>query len=576
MGTYYVYVGERNDARQMHGIGRLTYANGNVYEGSFVLDKPNGNGVLSLRNENGIYEGEFVNGLRYGTGKYVCPSYVYEGSWVNDQKNGPGRIIYTELNETYDGEWFEDQKSGVGRYTYPDGSFYIGSYKDNQRQGQGKFNFTNGDIFAGIYTNDKISFGKLTFNHENDFYEGEFMDNKFHGKGRLTRKVNGYEYIGEFENGLKNGIGRLIYGSGDIYQGNFSNDNMNGYGVFYLVNGDHYEGLFKNNLYHGQGKYFWKKLNYYWEGTFANGKKDLGCRVKSPSKVKVKNNDPVENLNEVVSKAIIHDVLSTESPLQNLSSLDMSIDVTPPTKFTMNQWFHLRDLLWLFGYPCRNLKEKIKKSPNGTKTFYYKDKRFLPFKFAVLMNSVQKNYVSNLDKIVAFSGQIGECFVKYMICDDSVLRCYKTLPFQQSSVTTNNHFKKKFSHDVLNALNNLQGKKVSNNVNFKRMLVEAIYLLGSNLLCNHIQREYHKAWSKTYKWYMVLREETEVDKWLKQVNLSQYSFYFRKLGANKIADLAADCKNETLLTIEKVLPDCTKVIKNLHLRKFMREIKQAI
>ena len=480
------------------------------------------------------------------------------------------------MNETYDGEWFEDQKSGVGRYTYPDGSFYIGSYKDNQRQGQGKFNFTNGDIFAGIYTNDKISFGKLTFNHENDFYEGEFMDNKFHGKGRLTRKVNGYEYIGEFENGLKNGIGRLIYGSGDIYQGNFSNDNMNGYGVFYLVNGDHYEGLFKNNLYHGQGKYFWKKFDYYWEGTFANGKKDLGCRVKSPSKVKGKSNDPVENLNEVVSKAMIHDVLSTESPLQNLSSVDMSIDVTPPTKFTMNQWFHLRDVLWLFGYPCRNLKEKTKKSPNGTKTLYYKDKRFLPFKFAVLMNSVQKNYVSNLDKIVAFSGQIGECFVKYMICDDSVLRCYKTLPFQQSSVTTNNHFKKKFSHDVLNALNNLQGKKVSNNVNFKRMLVEAIYLLGSNLLCNHIQREYHKAWSKTYKWYMVLREETEVDKWLKQVNLSQYSFYFRKLGANKIADLAADCKNETLLTIEKVLPDCTKVIKNLHLRKFMREIKQAI
>ena len=38
----------------MHGIGKLTYANGDIYEGSFVDGKKSGSGLLRYKDENVI------------------------------------------------------------------------------------------------------------------------------------------------------------------------------------------------------------------------------------------------------------------------------------------------------------------------------------------------------------------------------------------------------------------------------------------------------------------------------------------------------------------------------------------
>mmetsp|Transcript_54966 Transcript_54966/g.97907 ORF Transcript_54966/g.97907 Transcript_54966/m.97907 type:complete len:93 (-) Transcript_54966:736-1014(-) len=49
----------------MHGAGKMTYANGNVYEGDWKADKRHGKGVVHYPTGD-ILQGQWVDGLRHG------------------------------------------------------------------------------------------------------------------------------------------------------------------------------------------------------------------------------------------------------------------------------------------------------------------------------------------------------------------------------------------------------------------------------------------------------------------------------------------------------------------------------
>ena len=53
-----------------------------------------------------------------------------------------------------------------------------------------------------------------------DIYEGDFVNDVFHGFGTL-HYANGTEYSGEFKEGEKNGTGTYILSNGDKYEGGF-------------------------------------------------------------------------------------------------------------------------------------------------------------------------------------------------------------------------------------------------------------------------------------------------------------------------------------------------------------------
>ena len=95
--------------------------------------------------------------------------------------------------------------------------------------------------------------GTLTYGKgelESEKYEGEFKNDKKHGKGIYTSS-NGNKYSGEFRNGLKNGQGTLTYGKGelegDMYEGEFKDDRKQGQGKYTYAKGDTYSGEFKND-----------------------------------------------------------------------------------------------------------------------------------------------------------------------------------------------------------------------------------------------------------------------------------------------------------------------------------------
>lgn len=73
-------------------------------------------------------------------------------------------------------------------------------------------------------------------------YKGNFHKGKFNGHGVFKWK-NGSSYEGEWFNEKKHGkgrrltTGRYVYDNGDIYEGDFSNDVQNGFGTLMKENG---------------------------------------------------------------------------------------------------------------------------------------------------------------------------------------------------------------------------------------------------------------------------------------------------------------------------------------------------
>lgn len=55
--------------------------------------------------ENGVYDGEFVNGKRHGKGKYKwADGAEYDGDWKDGNMDGKGRKKWADGN-MYNGDW---------------------------------------------------------------------------------------------------------------------------------------------------------------------------------------------------------------------------------------------------------------------------------------------------------------------------------------------------------------------------------------------------------------------------------------------------------------------------------------
>jgi hypothetical protein len=100
-------------------------------------------------------------------------------------------------------------------------------------------------------------------------YEGEFKNGAFHGFGVLTSPSS--KYIGEYNNGRRNGNGTLFLWDQSKYVGEFKDDKKEGKGTLIKQDGSTYVGEFKNDRINGQGTYTspdGKKSS----GLFQNGK----------------------------------------------------------------------------------------------------------------------------------------------------------------------------------------------------------------------------------------------------------------------------------------------------------------
>jgi hypothetical protein len=137
--------------------------------------------------------------------------------------------------------------------------------------------------------------GKGTLELKTDFgkgmYRGEFLNGKFHGKGRLEIPVSFLEksiYVGDWDEGIRSGRGTYWNGDGKLYIGQWSGDKRNGHGSYFFglprweenehseywlsQNTENYTGNFVNDHYQGEGTYRWPNGQRY-EGKFFASKK---------------------------------------------------------------------------------------------------------------------------------------------------------------------------------------------------------------------------------------------------------------------------------------------------------------
>jgi hypothetical protein len=112
--------------------------------------------------------------------------------------------------------------------------------------------------------------GKGIYKYSNGVvYEGDFVNNLKNGIGVMVWQ-SGDKYIGEWKAGYITGKGKLIYKDGRIYEGDFLKDQIEGKGTMIYKDGSKYIGDFKNGLKNGQGKY-----------TYANGTIEEGEFINS-------------------------------------------------------------------------------------------------------------------------------------------------------------------------------------------------------------------------------------------------------------------------------------------------------
>lgn len=212
-------------------------------------------GVINY--DNGLYEGDIINGKRNGHGIFRNNNGVrYDGEWVNDAKHGHG-ILYLPNGKRYDGEWVNDLIQGHGIYYYPNGTKIEVDWGSSSNNDGVVGSDDNSEKNKLILSNDGISGKVICTFPDGSKYEGDLVNNKLQGYGILTY-ANGNRYAGQWANSKENGQGSYNWANGDKYEGKWLDGKMTGFGVKTWANGDKYEGDFIDGRLEGNGIFYYK------------------------------------------------------------------------------------------------------------------------------------------------------------------------------------------------------------------------------------------------------------------------------------------------------------------------------
>lgn len=168
---------------------------------------------------------------------------------------------------------------------------YKGNISKNRPNGYGELSVNRDKVFKGNFLHSKIQ-GLGEFNTQSYIYNGQWLDNKFSGYGRIVNKKFSL-YEGQFLLGERHGLGIEIYNNSDLFIGEFRADKKNGMGVYFFHKGGYYYGFFKDDERDGLGEQinerqvklyygFWKNNKYHGRGMeqYLNGSKYDGYFVE--------------------------------------------------------------------------------------------------------------------------------------------------------------------------------------------------------------------------------------------------------------------------------------------------------
>lgn len=239
-----------------------------TYIGETESKKYSGFGVLIKQQE--VLIGHFVKSKANGYCSYFRDGkIVYRGMWKEHQLHGEG-IQYTQ-DDTISGIWDKgklvraklSKDTKVGRFS--------GYIENNLPNGQGSMEYFNGWNYTGNWKNGLWNGeGELT---TPDFaYTGEWSNGKPNGEG-VVEYSSGEYYDGYWEDGKREGWGDALNSDGSYYVGEWLAGEYGGIGTLYFADNSVYDGQWQCGLQHGLGTYSSDSFTYVgeWEEGWING-----------------------------------------------------------------------------------------------------------------------------------------------------------------------------------------------------------------------------------------------------------------------------------------------------------------
>ena len=145
--------GDRFDGSMVNGVkqgqGEFVWANGQHYKGNWARDLPNGGGALHFANGND-YVGQLQDGVPYGKGALrYADGGRYQGSFSNGLPDGIGGTAFKN-GDAYDGHWQKGKSNGHGKYTWANGDRWEGEFNNDQRTTDGKMTFASSNARSDV------------------------------------------------------------------------------------------------------------------------------------------------------------------------------------------------------------------------------------------------------------------------------------------------------------------------------------------------------------------------------------------------------------------------------------------
>ncbi|UPR04414.1 MORN repeat domain-containing protein [Chloropicon primus] len=228
-----------------------------------------------MTKDSALLTGSLRTGALFGggfslAGKDLQDCYEGQVSVETGKRQGKGKYVYPNRSFSYDGEYVDGKKSGHGRFFIEGHSLYEGNFENDEIQGQGRQVYADGSTYEGeFHLGEKHGKGTFVNKKKKERYTGEFLGNSRHGQGSLVledARGSLVSYEGQFVENKILGEGRLLPASGVAYEGNFAQDldsgipplqvSLTGYGKIKFPDGSYQEGQFERNKLNGTG------LNY--------------------------------------------------------------------------------------------------------------------------------------------------------------------------------------------------------------------------------------------------------------------------------------------------------------------------
>ncbi|MEM9545096.1 MAG: caspase family protein [Bacteroidota bacterium] len=223
----------------------------------------NGNGIL-VTEEGDRYEGKFRNYKLEGEGKWRSRhGDLYQGSFKNGRVNGKGKLTLSN-GDVYIGEFRNGKFHGKGKFAFHNGDSYIGQWQKGKMNGQGVYYFKDGRQREGEFRNGKLvedAYVEARPTQSNTFNEAEITEkvdfshitknctNQFcHNELGIFNYGDGTRYLGEFKNGIPDGLGRCEFSNGDLYEGEWKKHAPHGKGVLTFVSGRKHAAIWDQGI----------------------------------------------------------------------------------------------------------------------------------------------------------------------------------------------------------------------------------------------------------------------------------------------------------------------------------------